>query len=318
MINIDRLLNGIDVFIIDEAQAVSEIGLCLKPMVDSIENIRIIATGSSQFDLNNELGEPLVGRKNTLQLFPFSHQEFAENERFSDTQNKLEERLIFGSYPGLYHIHSWSEKEQYMKELVQSYLLKDILIFDGVRNSSKIYDLLRLIAYQVGKEVSLQELGKQLSLSKNTVERYLDLLTKVFVLRKVEGFHRNLRKEITKTSRWYFFDVGVRNCLINNFNRLENRTDVGELWENYLIAKRIKRMHYMEDVRPAYFWRTYDQQEIDWIETKADDIWAYEFMWSPNKKVKIPGGFAKAYPDASYEIIDKANHYDFIEYQMKD
>jgi predicted AAA+ superfamily ATPase len=195
---------------------------------------------------------------------------------------------------------------------VSSYLLKDILVFDGIKNSNKIYDLLRLIALQIGKEVSLQELGNQLQMSKNTVERYLDLLTKVFILFKVEGFSRNLRKEITKTSRWYFYDNGIRNAIINNYNSLQNRTDVGDLWENYLASERIKKQEYHKIFRANYFWRTYDRQELDWLEEDAEKLSAFEFKWNENKKAKIPTAFAKAYPDAEFSLITKKNYLDFI------
>ncbi|WP_321539690.1 ATP-binding protein [Flavobacterium piscinae] len=204
------------------------------------------------------------------------------------------------------------KKKEYLKEIVNAYLLKDILIFEGIKNADKIYDLLRLIAFQIGKEVSLQELGNQLQMSKNTVERYLDLLSKVFILFKVEGFSRNLRKEITKSSRWYFFDNGIRNAIINNFTTLNNRTDVGDLWENYLASERMKKQAYQKMSKQNYFWRTYDQQELDWLETEADSINAFEFKWNENKKSKIPIAFAKAYPEATFEVINKQNYLEFI------
>jgi predicted AAA+ superfamily ATPase len=169
-----------------------------------------------------------------------------------------------------------------------------------------------LIAFQVGKEVSLQELGNQLQMSKNTVERYLDLLSKVFILFKIEGFSKNLRKEITKSSRWYFYDNGIRNAIINNFNTLNNRTDVGDLWENYLASERMKKQAYQKMFKQNYFWRTYDQQELDWLETEAETINAFEFKWNDNKKVKIPTAFAKAYPEATFEVINKQNYLEFI------
>lgn len=307
-----RMLQGIDVLVIDEAQHIPNIGLILKLIVDTIKDIRVIATGSSVFDLGNLLGEPLVGRKNTLYLFPFAQMEFSSLENLKETSEKLEERLIFGSYPELEQYPTWKEKEEYLAEIVNSYLLKDILIFDGIRNSNKILDLLRLIAYQVGKEVSLLELARQLQMSKNTVERYLDLLSKVFVLYKVEGFSRNLRKEVTKSSRWYFYDNGIRNAVIRNFNGLNLRPDVGELWENYLGAERIKKQHYQKMSVKNYFWRTYDQQELDWLEESTDNLAGFEFKWSSAKTPKIPASFAKTYPNASYEVITPKNYLDFI------
>lgn len=310
--NYSRLLRGTDLLVIDEAQHIPEIGLILKVIVDNIEGIRIVATGSSVFDLSNRLGEPLVGRKHTLHLFPLSQIEFSTTENFKETSENLEKRLIFGSYPELEQYHDWNEKAEYLEEIVNAYLLKDILIFEGIRNSTKIYDLLKLVAFQVGKEVSLLELGRHLQISKNTVERYLDLLSKVFVLYKVGGFSKNLRKEITKTSRWYFYDNGIRNAILRNYNRLSNRADTGELWENYLASERIKKQHYQKMKAQNYFWRTYDQQELDWLEESGENLYGYEFKWSPTKKPKVPVAFANAYPDAGFEVINRQNYLDFI------
>jgi predicted AAA+ superfamily ATPase len=310
--NYKRLLHNIDVLVIDEAQTIPEIGLILKLIVDSIEGIKIIATGSSIFDLNNNLGEPLVGRKNTLYLFPIAQMEYSQYENYKQTTEKLEERLLFGSYPELLQYPDWEEKKEYLYEIINSYLLKDILVFEGIKHANKIYDLLRLIAHQLGKEVSLQELANQLQMSKNTVANYLDLLSKVFIIFKVEGFSRNLRKEIVKSSRWYFYDNGIRNGIINNFNRLDSRSDVGDLWENYLAVERVKKQNYLKIKTNNYFWRTYDQQELDWLEEKGDALAGFEFKWSETKKSKVPAAFAKGYPDATFEVINRSNYLDFI------
>jgi hypothetical protein len=310
--NYQRLLLNIDLLVIDEAQTIPDIGLILKLIVDSIPGIKIIATGSSIFDLNNNLGEPLVGRKNTLYLFPLAQIEFAPYENHKQTTENLEQRLLFGSYPELEQYPDWEDKKEYLNEIINSYLLKDILVFDGIKHSNKIYDLLRLIAYQLGKEVSLLELATQLQMSKNTVANYLDLLSKVFIVFKVEGFSRNLRKEIVKSSRWYFYDNGIRNGIINNFNRLDSRTDIGDLWENYLVSERVKKQNYQRIKLKNYFWRTYDQQELDWLEETGDSLHGFEFKWNEKKKVKIPTAFAKAYPEATFEVITKGNYLDFI------
>lgn len=310
--NYKRLLNKIDLLVIDEAHVIPEIGLKLKLIVDSIENIKVIATGSSVFDLSNSLGEPLVGRKNTLYLFPLSQIEYSQFENYKITTENLEQRLLFGAYPELEKYDDWEDKKDYLYEIINSYLLKDILTYEGIRHSRKIYDLLRLLAFQVGKEVNIQEIANSLQISKNTVVNYMDLLSKVFVIYKVEGFSRNLRKEITKSNRWYFWDNGIRNALIENFNRLDFRNDTGELWENYLAAERIKKQHYQKIKTNNYFWRTYDQQELDWLEVNEDQISAFEFKWNDNKKVKIPGAFSKAYPEASFDLINKNNYLDFI------
>jgi predicted AAA+ superfamily ATPase len=310
--NYKKLLSNVPLLVIDEAQHIPDIGMILKLIVDSINGIKIIATGSSVFDLSNNLGEPLVGRKNTLYLFPLSQIEFSEKENYKKTTENLEQRLLFGSYPELEQYEDWGSKEDYINEIINSYLLKDILIFDGIKHSDKVYDLLRLIAFQIGQEVSLPELATQLQMSKNTVANYLDLLSKVFILFKIEGFSRNLRKEIVKSSRWYFYDNGIRNGIINNFNTIENRNDIGALWENYLASERVKKQHYQKIRTNNYFWRTYDQQELDWLEEIGDNLSGYEFKWNENRKSKIPTAFAKAYPEASFEVINKSNYLDFI------
>ena len=312
IINYTRLLADKKLLVIDEAQNIPEIGLILKLIVDSIEGIKVIATGSSVFDLSNKLGEPLVGRKNTIYLFPFAQMEFTKQEDYKETISKLEERMLFGSYPELEQYPDWNVKTDYLKEIINSYLLKDILVYEGIKQSNKILDLLKLIAFQVGQEVSLQELAKHLGISKNTVESYLDLLSKVFVIYKVPGFSRNLRKEIVKSNRWYFYDNGIRNAIISNFSRLDSRTDVGALWENYLASERIKYQSYTQKSTTNYFWRTYDQQELDWLEEEGDQLTGFEFKWNENRKAKIPTAFRKAYPDATFEVISKNNYLDFI------
>lgn len=310
--NYSRLLANVKLLVIDEAQNIPDIGLILKLIVDSIDGIKIIATGSSVFDLSNKLGEPLVGRKNTIYLFPLAQMEFANYENFKETTQKLGERLLFGSYPELEQYSDWNDKINYIKEIINSYLLKDILVYGGIKQSNKILDLLKLIAYQVGQEISLQELARQLGISKNTVESYLDLLSKVFVIYKVAGFSRNLRKEITKSNRWFFYDNGIRNGIIGNFTPLDSRTDVGALWENYLASERIKNQNYTQKTVSNYFWRTYDQQELDWLEEENGNLTGFEFKWNENRKAKIPTAFAKAYPEASFEVISKGNYLDFI------
>ena len=309
--NYRRLTSGIELLVIDEAQVIPEIGKVLKLMIDEIPNLKIIASGSSAFDLNNQMGEPLVGRAYWHELFPIAQMELTHHENLLQTLENLEERLIYGSYPELFQLNTLSEKEKYLNDLINSYLLKDILSFEGIRNTNKVKDLLQLIAFQVGKEVSYDELGRQLGMSKNTVEKYLDLLEKTYILKKIRGFSRNLRKEISKSSRWYFWDNGIRNALITNFKPLSLRQDVGELWENYLISERLKRLKYQEENKECYFWRTYDQQEIDWIELRNDVIEAFEFKWQKNK-AKIPQAFAKAYSEATFQVISKDNYLDFI------
>ncbi|WP_444875406.1 ATP-binding protein [Reichenbachiella ulvae] len=311
--NYKRLVSNKSLLIIDEAQQIPEIGRKLKLMVDEIPNLRVLATGSSVFDLSNKLGEPLVGRKYTMHLFPLAQMELQGSEDLLQTQANLEERLIFGSYPELWHLSSAKEKERYLQELVDSYLLKDILAYEGIRKSNKIYDLLRLLAFQLGKEVSTHELANNLSgISRNTVEQYLELLTKVFVIYPVGAYSNNLRKEISKSKRWYFSDNGIRNALIRNFNPFALRNDVGELWENYLASERIKYLSYTESDCSKFFWRTYDQQELDWVEEKQGQLFAYEFKWNQKKKAKLPKAWEKAYPESQFSVIDPSNYLDWI------
>ncbi|MFN4083707.1 MAG: ATP-binding protein [Bacteroidia bacterium] len=311
--NYKRLLGKRKILIIDEAQKIPQIGSILKLMIDGIEGLKIIATGSSVFDLNNKLGEPLTGRSYSLYLYPLAHLEYIKHETLPETKARLAERIIYGNYPELVNIEGNAEKAAYLKELVNSYLLKDILEFEGVRNSVKMLGLLKLIAFAVGKEVSVDGLGRQLGISKNTVERYLDLLTKVFVIYRLQGFSRNLGKEITKSSKWYFFDNGIRNALIANFNELTMRNDTGELWENYILAERIKFQEYTGMVSNNYFWRTYQQQEIDWIEERNGKLYAYEMKWKNAENVKVPSAWKTGYPDSKFEVITSENYIDWIE-----
>ncbi|MFW5851574.1 MAG: ATP-binding protein [Bacteroidota bacterium] len=304
--NYKQLLGSYKFLYIDEAQKIPEIGLKLKVMIDEIEDLKIIISGSSSFDIHKNAGEPLTGRKYTFNLFALSENEFNQVENKIEKIDKVRERLIFGNYPELLQLPDRKDKIDYLNEMVSSYLLKDILIYENIKNSQKIFNLLRLIAFQIGGEVSLQELGKQLGISKNTVEKYLDLLSKVFILHKVEGFSRNLRKEITKNSRWYFLDNGIRNAVIANFNTIESRNDIGALWENYMISERLKYQEYNRLSSNNYFWRTYEQQELDWVEERDGSLFGYEFKWKESK-VKIPTQWKNAYPDSSFEIINKDN-----------
>ncbi len=308
--NYTRLLQGYQLLIIDEAQYIKDIGRKVKLMIDEIEPLHIILTGSSAFDLQ-QASEPLVGRTLTYNLYPIAQMELAKNENLIETRQLLDERLIFGGYPEVILLPSLAEKQQYLSELINTYLLKDILALENIKNSQKIKDLLVLLAYQLGAEVSVDELGRKLGLSKNTVGRYLDLLSKVFVIYKRGGYSRNLRKEIVKSNRWYFSDNGVRNALINNFNLLAARQDIGMLWENYIISERTKFNSYSARNMNSYFWRTYDQQEIDLIEEKNAGIQAFEFKWK-EENIKVPAAFAKAYPDVAFKTITSNNYLDFI------
>ena len=306
------ILGNTQLLFIDEAQQIPDIGKSLKIIVDHIPGIRILITGSSAFDIQNKVGEPLTGRKITYHLYPFSHEEYIQDENIIETKNRLNERLILGNYPELIQLNSRNEKISYLKELVSSYLLKDILVFDGIKNADKIFSLLKLIAFQIGKEVSLHELGRQLGMHKNTVDKYLDLLSKTFIIFSIKAFSRNLRNEIAKSKRWYFYDNGIRNIIIENVNSLDLRNDVGELWENYIISERVKFQQNHGMLGSNYFWRTYQQQEIDWIEEREGKLFAYEMKWNPNKKTKIPSAWKSGYPDSGFEVIIPENYPSFI------
>ena len=302
-----QLLDGRKILIIDEAQKIPDVGAALKLMIDEIAGLRVLITGSSAFDVENRTGEPLTGRKYTFRLYPLSDAEYDQKYSLPERKDKMKERLIYGYYPELLTMSNSGMKAAYLNDLVSSYLLKDILVFENIKKSDKILSLLRLIAFQTGSEISTTEIGRQLGMSENTVSQYLDLLSKVFIIHKVGGFSRNLRKEISKSSKWYFFDNGIRNILVANLNPVELRNDVGQLWENYIISERIKFQQYSGMIVNNFFWRTYDQQEIDWVEERGGQLHAFEFKWSENKHPKAPIGWSKTYPDASYSVVNPDN-----------
>lgn len=306
-----QLLSGVDLLIIDEAQNIPEIGKILKLIVDDVENIQVIASGSSSFDLRNQTGEPLVGRSYTFHLSPLSAEEWLTQIPAAQLYMDLEERLVYGNYPELLSIKSFEQKQMYLSELAQSYLLKDILTLDGIKNSSKMYNLLRLVAFQMGSEVSYDELGKHLSLSRNTVEKYLDLLAKTFVIYRLPAYSRNPRKEVSKASKWYFYDNGIRNAVIGDFRPLAIRQDVGALWESYMISERMKLNDNKHGTSMYYFWRTYNGQEIDLIEERNGELKAFEFKWG-DKKPKSPSSFKDNYPDVPFTSVNKSNFIDFV------
>lgn len=309
---LEKMLNGTSFLIIDEAQKIPDIGNALKLMVDTIKGLKVLITGSSAFDVENYTGEPLTGRKMTFNLYSISEQELSEVTPFLNKVDQLHSSLIYGNYPELLQMNTDEEKHLYLRELLNSYLLKDILTFETIQNSDKIIDLLRLIAFQVGSEVSIPELSKSLQISRNTVDKYLDLLTKVFIITKVGGFSRNMRKEVSKSNRYYFLDNGIRNILIGNLNPIHLRNDMGVLWENYMVSERVKFQNYNHMLVYNYFWRTYDQQEIDWIEDRGGQLHAYEFKWNANKKAKAPGGWSNAYPEAAFKVIHPDNYAEWL------
>lgn len=310
--NYRRLTRGRKIIIIDEAQAVPNIGMVLKLMIDNLNGITIIATGSSSFDLVNQTGEPLVGRNLVYQLYPIAQCEIKAEEDQLATIRNLEQRLVYGSYPELWQMDDVQDQKSYLQQLVNSYLLKDLLMLENIKGADVLYKLLQLLAWQVGSQVSTVELGNSLQINKITVERYLDLLTKVFVIYPLSGYSGNLRKEVTKSKKWYFYDNGIRNALINNFSQLNSRNDIGQLWEQYAMSERIKYNAYRKYKPQYYFWRTYDGQEIDLLELDNGKLQGLECKWQASKKVKTPVAFGKAYPEASFDVIDRDNYLDWI------
>ncbi len=300
-----------ELLVIDEAQQIKNIGMGLKIIVDQLPKIKVVATGSSSFDLANQIGEPLVGRKKTKILYPVSHLELLKKNTEFELKEKAEEFLIYGCYPEILTAKFKSDKIQLLEEISNSYLLKDILTLEKVKSSKILLDLLRLLAFQVGNEVSLNELAATVGLDVKTVARYLDLFEKSFVLYNLRGFSRNLRKEVNTKSKYYFFDNGIRNAIISNFNDLDTRDDVGKLWENFLVVERIKKQAYKNIFANNYFWRTWDQKEIDWIEEREGKLFGYEFKYSPTK-TKIPKEFLETYPNSKIKVITKENYLEFL------
>lgn len=305
--NYRNILGDVRLLIIDEAQKIPGIGEKLKLMIDEIDGLSILITGSSAFDLEGKMGEPLTGRKRTFTIFPLSDNELLPYENLTERRANLDQRLVYGNYPEVISLPAPGQKEEYLRELVNSYLLKDILQYEQIRKPSQIVNLLRLLAFQVGSEANTNELAQQVAISRGTVEKYLDLLSKVFVIYKLEGFSRNLRKEVTKNSKWYFYDNGIRNALIANFNPVNLRNDTGQLWENYVITERIKHQSYSGMSVNNYFWRTYDRQEVDFVEERGGGLYACEMKWK-KEKAKVPVAWRSSYPESEWKVITPENY----------
>ena len=300
------------ILVIDEAQRIEDIGLRLKVLADSLNDIQIFATGSSSFDLANRVNEPLTGRKREFQLFPLSFKELASNSDLLTEKRMIPHRLIFGSYPEV--VMSHGNEIEILKELSQSYLYKDILTFEKIRHSDKLIKLLQALAWQVGSQVSYNELAQICSIDSKTVEHYITILEQAFIIFRLGTFSRNLRNELKNNRKIYFYDNGIRNAIIANFSAVENRNDTGALWENYLISERIKKNSYDGIMANTAFWRTKEQQEIDYLEERDGNLCAYEFKWSEAaaKKTRVPLTFSRAYPDAKFSVITPQNVEDFL------
>ena len=304
--NLKRVVGNAPLVFIDEAQRIDNIGLTMKLLVDHLP-IKVIASGSASFELADRLAEPLTGRARTFHLHPLSWQELAPKYRLASPETALEDMLRFGMYPRIHMLQTEREREEYAYDYINHYLYRDLLEFEQIKKPKKVVDLLILLAHQIGREVAVSELATSLGLSQRTVESYLDILEKMFVLVNVRGFSRNLRKEVTKTSRYYFCDIGLRNALIRNFTALSLRGDVGELFENWFVMERIKRADNAREPTGFYFWRTYDQKEIDLIEERNGKLRAFECKWSPNARFTPPAEWTANYPEAQFNIATREN-----------
>ncbi len=303
-----------DVLVIDEAQAIKNIGQSLKIINDTLPHVAVVVTGSSSFELAGQVGEPLTGRKMTKYLLPISLRELLTEDiaPARTLQQKLQSWLVYGMYPDVITAKTNEERRDFLREIVDSYLLKDILIYQDVKGSRVLLQLLILLSHQIGSEVSLTELGSSLGIDKNTVARYLDLLEKAYIIFRLGGFSRNLRSEVTKTAKYYFYDVGIRNAVINNFNELSLRDDIGKLWENFVIVERLKTRLYTNLYANQYFWRTWQQNEIDLVEEREGKLFGFEIKWK-TKLTVMPREWQEAYgKEATWKMITPDNILAFI------
>jgi predicted AAA+ superfamily ATPase len=304
------LIGNHNLLIIDEAQRIENIGLCIKLIHDNIESVKVIATGSSAFELANKINEPLTGRKWEYFLFPFSFKEMVDNHGLQTEKRLLEQRLIYGYYPDV--INNQVDKQSILKQLADSYLYKDILTWENIQKPDKLEVLVQALAFQVGNLVSYHELGRTTGLDKETVERYILLLERAFIVFRLGALSRNLRNELKKSRKIYFYDNGLRNAVINQFNPLQLRNDTGALWENFMISERMKFLHYNQLFVNRYFWRTHNQQEIDYIEEMNGEMHAYEFKWKKGLKIKFPKPFLQNYTVKGTTVVTSENYTDFL------
>jgi len=304
------LFKKYNTIIVDEAQRIKDVGLKFKLITDQLKDKQLIATGSSSFELNNKLNESLTGRKWEYMLYPLSFAEMANENGLLEEKRLLNHRLIYGYYPDV--VNNPGEEKEILKQLSDSYLYKDILMWQNIKKPEKLVNLLQALALQLGSEVSYNELGKTIGLDNQTIEKYIQLLEKSFVIYRLRSFSRNLRKELKKSQKIYFYDNGIRNALIANFNLPNLRQDIGALWENFIITERIKHTHYNNIWANKYFWRTHSQQEIDYIEEYDGKIYAYEIKWHKHAKAHLSKTFIKAYPCAEFKVINQDNFIDFI------
>lgn len=306
-----EIIGGHDLIFIDEAQNIPNIGINLKILYDSLPELKIIVTGSSSFELANQVQEPLTGRTMTYRLYPVSVGELSEQQTPFELKEQIENFMLYGLYPEVLQLTGNAAKMDHLQELASSYLYKDILQLSGIRHSDKIHKLLKLLALQTGSLVSLHELGKTLGMSHETVNHYIDLLEKGFVLFRLSAFSRNPRKEISKMNKIYFYDTGIRNVLTENFNPLSYRQDTGALWENFLISERRKKIDYMRLHGSSYFWRTYTGAELDYVEERDGQLSGFEFKWKAQKN-KVPASWAENYNNSTCEVVHRENFLEFV------
>jgi predicted AAA+ superfamily ATPase len=312
-ISSDRLrhiIGGKDTIVIDEAQRIENIGLKLKLITDQMKDVNVVATGSSSFELANKVNEPLTGRKTELHMFPVSFGEMVDHHGLLEERRLLSHRLVYGMYPEV--ITEPGNEKDILRSLSDSYLYKDIFAWGQIKKSDKLVKLLRALAFQVGSQVSYPELGQICGLDAKTVEKYIVLLEQAYIIFRLHAFSRNLRNELSRSRKVYFYDNGIRNAVIANFSSAEMRQDVGALFENYMISERMKKISYNRAWSNSWFWRTTEQREIDYIEETNGNLSAYEFKWNPSAKGKIPVGFRKGYPDASTEVVSRENYETFL------
>ena len=308
--NIKSIIGNKKIVVIDEAQMIKDIGIKLKMFTDYLGDIKVIATGSSSFDLANKINEPLTGRKWEYQLLPLSFKEMSDASSVLEEMERLETRMIYGYYPEV-ALHPGEEKDRLL-ELVNSYLYKDVLIWENVQKAEKITKLLQALAFQVGSQVSYSEIAALVGLDSKTVERYIDLLEKAFVIYRLTSYSGNLRNELKTSKKIFFYDNGVRNALISAFNPLELRNDIGMLWENFIMAELLKKDMFTRNFAHRWFWRNKQKQEIDLIH-EADGVFtAYEFKWNEKKNVPCPAAFKQAYPEIEFHVINKGNFFNYV------
>lgn len=307
---LSQLLSSYDLAFIDEAQRVANIGITIKMIGDLKLDTQVIVTGSSSFDIANRVNEPATGRTIEYKLYPFSMRELADYSSQREEHRLLGNRLIYGMYPEV--VMEPADAKRILVSLANNYLYKDLLSYKGIKKPELLQNLVKALALQVGSEVSYNELGNMLGVDKETVENYIDLLEKCFVVFRLLSFSRNMRNEIKKGKKIYFYDNGIRNAVISNFAPIEMRTDAGALWENFIISERVKRNSYMGSYAQLYFWRTHDQSEVDLIEEEDGLLHTFEFKWNPRRKARLSQAFAKAYPNSTFQLVTPENYWDFI------